>query len=71
MLYTFPEFERLDWDMSTVEANDILLILSFIDFRPETFFKSIISGHLEYFYRVSGIRTIEFAFITLSTDILL
>lgn len=55
--------------MSTVEARDKELILSLINFRPETFLKSIISGHFEYFYIDSGIRTIEFALMTLSTDI--
>jgi len=71
ILYPCPEFDRLDWDISAVEANDIELIFSLIKLRPETFLSSIISGHLEYFYIDSGIRTIEFAFITLSTDIFL
>ena len=67
----FPEFDRLDWELSIVETKDIELTFSFIILISEFFLKTLMSVDFWYTYRDSGIRTIELAFMTLSTVIFL
>ena len=65
----FPELDLFDWDKSFVEAKDIELTLSFINLRSEAFLKLLESVDFWYTYKDSGIRTMELAFMTLSTVI--